>query len=79
LSVRARNELSDTKQSKNLWYEEILSVDTLFYFLRIARGGEDTHLKTLQRLMKASPYLQIGGHESVGEGWCVLRTHEKLT
>ncbi len=74
LSVRARNKLSGTKQSESLWYEEILSVDTLFYFLGIARGGEDTHLKTLQSLMQASPYLQIGGHESVGEGWCVLNS-----
>ncbi len=72
LAIRARNQLDAQKKSKNLWYEETLSPDTVFFFLCIARAAGTSALAEIQRLFAVNPYLQIGGNESVGEGWCVL-------
>ncbi len=69
LSVQARNQLDDgTKQSKNLWYEETLPPDTVMYAL--VSGREDDTLGNLGKLFpETNPYLQVGGNETVGQGW----------
>jgi CRISPR-associated protein Cmr4 len=68
LQVNARNELDDqTKTSKNLWYEEVIPPDTLFYALLIARQGKDDALKALRGLFVENPYLQVGGNETIGQ------------
>ncbi len=69
LSIQARNVLEDeTKQSKNLWYEETLPPDSVMYAL--VAGRDDGALGVLDELFTNSrPYLQAGGNETVGQGW----------
>ncbi len=72
LAVNARNLLDEKKTSKNLWYEETIPSDTLFYALLIARPNEENHLSTLIQLFHQYPYLQVGGNETIGQGWTAL-------
>lgn len=68
LAVNARNQLDDEKKtSKNLWYEETIPPDALFYCLLAERGANA--LASVESLFKARPYLQAGGNETVGQGW----------
>lgn len=72
LPVQARNSLEqDTKQSQALWFEESLPPDTLLY-AQIAERNDRGELAALIRLFEASPYLRIGGNETVGQGWLRL-------
>ena len=78
LEVRARNKLSsETKTSDNLWYEECLPPDTLFYTLLICRTGKETSLDQLVEIVTEKPYIQIGGNETIGQGWCILSCWEE--
>lgn len=78
LQVNARNQLDEsTKTSKNLWYEETLPPDSLFYTLLIPRSGKEDALKKVQEMFKEHPYLQVGGNETVGQGWCAVAWPEK--
>ncbi len=71
LAVQARNVLDDeTKTSNNLWYEESLPPDSLFYTL-IGERNPDA-LQVLLEPLRASPYLQVGGNETIGQGWLAL-------
>ncbi len=73
LEIRARNKLgSETKTSENLWFEECLPPDTLFYTLLLARPDKAASLEHLREVFSDKPYLQIGGNETIGQGWCVL-------
>ena len=65
----------------NLWYEETLPPETVFYVPLMAdgaRGGEaKDELETgsavmdkLSREVLARPYIQLGGNETLGHGWC---------
>jgi CRISPR-associated protein Cmr4 len=68
LTVQARNVLDqETKTSKNLWYEEALPPDTLLYTLVAARDAGD--LDAFTQRIAAEPYAQLGGNETVGQGW----------
>lgn len=72
LCIQARNYLdSDTKQSKNLWYEESLPSDTVFYTLLSGRSLSATGVR--DALFGEDPYLQVGGNETTGEGWLSVR------
>lgn len=73
LTVRARNQLDHNKKSQALWYEETLPVDTVLYFLLISRSDDSPTLNLFQHWVTQKPYLQVGGNETVGQGWCVLR------
>ncbi len=69
LAVQARNVLDEeTKESKNLWYEETLPPDTLFYALLASRTDRDG-LDSMRRQLRTNPWLQAGGNETVGQGW----------
>lgn len=71
LAVQARNDLHDeTKASRNLWYEETLPPDSLLYALIGSRG--DGALENFHEKLKERPYLQIGGNETIGQGWMAL-------
>lgn len=73
LQVNARNQLDQqTKRSENLWYEETLPTDTLLYALLIPRQGQEPVLNNLKVLFEQRPYLQVGGNETVGQGWCAV-------
>ncbi len=62
-----------------LWYEESLPSDTLLYVALTAwdsrkakssRSSADILHDVKQDLFGDKPYLQIGGNETVGMGWC---------
>ncbi|CAK8724808.1 Type III-B CRISPR module RAMP protein Cmr4 [Candidatus Electrothrix laxa] len=62
-----------------LWYEETLPPETLLYCglsAHAARnGGEfnaDQVLQFVLRLFQEKPWLQLGGNETVGMGWCAV-------
>ena len=74
---------SETKSVKTgaLWYEETLAPETLLYVCLAANDARkkdtvlsaDAVLKTVQDMFAAKPYLQIGGNETVGMGWCKVK------
>lgn len=69
LAIQARNVLDgDTKQSKNLWYEETLPPDTVLYAVVMARN-EDAAGALDSLFSERDPYLQAGGNETIGHGW----------
>jgi CRISPR-associated protein Cmr4 len=70
LPVQARNALDpDTKKSNALWFEETLPPDTLMYALVSARGTDAGSIEQLTQVFGDPAYLQIGGNETVGQGW----------
>jgi CRISPR-associated protein Cmr4 len=77
LAVNARNVLDDaTKTSKNLWYEETIPPDAVFYSLLFSPGGRDAVAEKLQHLLRERPYLRVGGNETVGQGWCTVALNQ---
>ena len=77
----ALNEKKTTTGGKgNLWYEETITPETLFYSIVMAEkprvpcaiassGGVMDYLRdTVLR----DGILQIGGNETVGQGWCLV-------
>jgi len=77
LQVNARNNLdTEKKTSKNLWYEESVPPDTLFYALLMTRPGMGDALGALLSIFRERPYLQLGGNETVGQGWCAVHCLE---
>ena len=72
LAVQARNQLNENKTSNNLWYEETLPPDTLMYSVLAERNSRNGNaLQDIQK--KVGDYLQVGGNETVGQGWFALR------
>ncbi len=69
LAVHARNVLNQHKQSENLWYEETLPPDTLMYSVLAERNPGHGTLSAIQTIFEKRPYLQVGGNETVGQGW----------
>ncbi|WP_082344052.1 type III-B CRISPR module RAMP protein Cmr4 [Sulfobacillus thermosulfidooxidans] len=69
LPVNARNQLDNNKISQNLWYEETLPADTLLYYLALA--VENDSLTPFIEQISASPYIQLGGNASIGQGYCI--------
>ena len=68
LAIQARNVLNETtKTSENLWYEESIPADSLFYTLLAERQAGA--LDSVTKLFDHHPYLQVGGNETVGMGW----------
>ncbi|MEK8017093.1 MAG: RAMP superfamily CRISPR-associated protein, partial [Candidatus Parabeggiatoa sp.] len=70
---------NETKASDNLWYEETLPPDTLLYvtlvaqpvYLNEALQTANNLMGWTQQLFSAEhAYLQLGGNETVGMGWC---------
>jgi CRISPR-associated protein Cmr4 len=61
-----------------LWYEETLPPDTLLYTMLLANKARsekiemnaEAVLKAVTDMFLTKPYLQIGGNETVGMGWC---------
>ena len=72
LPVQARNQLDgETKASKNLWYEESLPPDTLLYALVASRADLTEPVEDVL-FPPDDPYLQLGGNETVGQGWVAV-------
>lgn len=76
LPIHARNVLNnDTKSSENLWYEETISPDTLFYSLFLPRFNEALLTEFAESQVHGDPYLQVGGNETIGQGWVRLTAY----
>ncbi len=61
---------NETKIVKNgaLWYEETLPSDALLYTMLM---GKHEHVDSvLGMFSEEKPFIQIGGNETVGMGWC---------
>jgi len=64
---------SSTKTVKSgaLWYEETLPSDTLLYTMLM---GKKEHVEAVTDMFpKEKPFVQIGGNETVGMGWCKVK------
>jgi CRISPR-associated protein Cmr4 len=76
LQISARNVLDiKTKKSTNLWYEETLPVDSVFYSLLFLRKDESRSYAG--SLLENINYLQVGGNETVGQGWFAVKTLDR--
>lgn len=78
LPVRTRNRLEpDTKTvvTGALWSEESLAPETIFYAMFSSRVPGAKALEAFDKDLTADPYLQVGGNETVGEGWLSLHPH----
>ena len=69
LPIIARNHLNNG-ESKNLWYEEIVPRESMFYF-GIDMGIEDNSIKLFDEIIKDLVY--IGGNVTVGYGACQIK------
>lgn len=76
LSVNARNVLDEqNKTSRNLWYEETVPPDSLFYWLLAERS--DGALERIKVLFSEHPYIRVGGNETIGHGWFAVSTPQE--
>lgn len=74
---------SDTKTVRNgaLWYEETLPPETLLYVglsatkarAQNAEMPAESILGAVTGLFAQQPWLQVGGNETVGMGWCAVK------
>lgn len=77
----ALDSVSKSVKTGALWYEETLPPETLLYVCLAANDARkkdalmraDAVLKTVQELFTSKPYLQLGGNETVGMGWCKVK------
>lgn len=84
--VAARISLNENKTTDggdgNLWYEETLPPETLMYALALCHDQRKEKKEIdagqvadkLQNLLK-NKFLQIGGNETVGQGWCCVKVN----
>jgi len=84
LPVQARIKLTDKKTNDNLWYEETVPPDTLFASFVFNRPGckNDPASEFAAKVEEKSPDLtvvQLGGNETVGQGWCWWRVRAAQT
>lgn len=74
---------SDTKTVRNgaLWYEETLPPETLLYVglsatkarAQNAEMPAESILGAITGLFDKQPWLQVGGNETIGMGWCAVK------
>ena len=67
LPIIARNAL-DNGESKNLWYEQVLPSETVFYTI-IQEEGE-----ILKNALDGK-IVQIGANATIGYGYCEFKLH----
>lgn len=75
--IRLSRETNTTSgEGGNLWYEETLPSDCVFTMLLTNRAGRDpakgawSPMEEFQNLLKRRKAIQIGGNETVGQGFC---------
>lgn len=82
------NAAANSKTSKALWYEETLPPDTVMYLLiadrlsaSSAQSGQGglAPVEQLWSMFAQRPYLQLGGNETLGQGWFKLSRVEAAT
>lgn len=76
--IIARNVLEDkTKKSKNLWYEEVVPADAIFYTIMKSAYKGNTSINGLRNNGINEEVLQIGGNETIGYG--IVKMSNDLT
>lgn len=79
LCVNARNQLDEErKTSKNLWYEETLPADSVFYCLLANRSPQANSVEAVRTKLADYGYLQVGGNQTVGQGVFAITFVEAL-
>ena len=86
LPVNAHNVLNEQKVADNLWYEETLPPDTLLYAgiaatdSRVQQESQQAAdvMKSFRELFQDKPWLQVGGNETVGMGWCHVQVQPRM-
>ena len=82
--VHAHNAIDNTTKTVKpgaLWWEESLPADTLLYTCVHAFQGRQkdkpvdakTNMTDFKQTFETNPYLQIGGNETVGMGFCLTK------
>ncbi|MDL2324173.1 RAMP superfamily CRISPR-associated protein [Ruminococcaceae bacterium OttesenSCG-928-A16] len=66
LPVIARNVLDEHGKSKNLWYEEVVPHQSIFYFVILTPGDEEIALPLHNET------IQFGGNASIGQGYAKI-------
>ena len=77
----ALDSATKTTAGNALWYEETLPPETLLYVPLVAAPSRkrddpttaDEILGAFKGLFEEGPWVQVGGNETVGMGWCGLR------
>ena len=72
LPVIAHNYM-ENGQSKNLWYEEVVPRESLFYTIVSGQEGLNTFYDTLSNIRK----IQIGENSTTGYGYCKINIQKK--
>lgn len=70
----------------HLWYEETLSPETVLYVTLAAHPSRKDKTRSAEKILADvlsmfpdnKPYLQLGGNETVGMGWCRVKQVEKV-
>jgi len=70
LPVIARNNLADGR-STNLWYEQVLSAETRFWF-GVLFPDSDPEMEKFTSIIQSNP-VQIGANASIGYGFCEIK------
>lgn len=73
LPVQARNVLENGK-SQNLWYEEVVPHESIFFVVVMTDGQED---KLFEFIEKHGGIVQFGADASIGYGFCKVEKWEK--
>ena len=77
LAVQAHNVLAEgTKKSENLWYAETLPPDSLLYTTVLVRRSQAAALTNTAQWLRERGYVQLGGGETTGLGWCATAVCE---
>lgn len=74
LPVLARNYL-ENGTSKNLWYEEVVPHESVFYFFVITDDSDKGYLNSFAEKIK-DKVIQFGGNASIGYGLCKVSVRE---
>jgi CRISPR-associated protein Cmr4 len=86
--VSARVQLDENKVSRNLWYEESLPPETIFYAVVLAQSSRNSKAMDEAEVMRGfdsgvvqedGGLIQLGGNETVGQGWCCVRLSDGWT
>jgi len=73
--ILLNNDSKTTSEGGNLWYEETVPPDSLFYAFFCPRNAsgkkkmDESAVSNYVQSLKPSP-IQLGGNETVGQGWC---------
>jgi len=77
LPVIARNQLNDGI-SNNLWYEEVVPKQSLFYFAiakptNLDEADKRENLDAFEKRFDTTTQIQVGANKSIGYGYCKLQ------